>query len=88
MRAELIKAPPLDYDPYEEDCCGMHSGDRMVIHCDYKEKLKINILEKPSGIGPEYDITVEAADGRKATGVVHASLDDDNELNFYMKVEA
>ena len=87
MRAELVKAPPLDYDPFEEDCCGSHNGDTMVIHCDYKEQLKIRILECPSGIGPEYWITVETSDGRKATGRVHVSLDDNNDLNFYMKNE-
>mgnify|MGYP001567445101 CR=1 FL=1 len=86
MRAEIRKCIlPLDYNPYDEDCCGSYTGDHMIIHCNYQEKLKIHIQEKPSGVGPEYEITAETVDGQKCEGILHVSYDDDGELNFYMK---
>ena len=88
MRAELIKAPPFDYDPYEVDCCGNHAADELVVHCNYKERLKINIQEYKSGIGPSYEITaLDSETGNKGKGSLWVYIDDDNQLNFYMKVD-
>lgn len=87
MRPELVKAEPLTYDPYELDCCGNHAVDKLVVHCDYQERLKINIQEFKSGIGPSYEITaVDSKTDEKSKGSVWVYIGDDGELHFYMKV--
>ena len=88
MRTELIPAEPLGYNPYDIDCCGSHAADKLVVHCDYKERLKINIQEFKSGIGPSYAITaVDSETGVECKGKLWVYIDDDGELNFYMKVD-
>lgn len=90
MRVEVVKALPLDYDPFEEDCCGTHPTDKLVIHLD-QDDLILEIQEYKSGIGPSYEIRAKALPNngvhveQAGKGVVHAFVDDGGELNFYME---
>lgn len=84
MRVELVKAPPLDYDPYEEDCCGAHSADKLMIYLD-GGKLTLELQEIKSGIGPEYRLTAKTNDGQAGNGKLIAFIDDEGELNFYFE---
>ena len=86
MRAELIKAASLKYDPFDEDVCGSYNADKLIIHCGYQEHLKINIQEVESGIGSSYEITAtNSRNGAKSQHRLWVYVDDGGELNFYIK---
>lgn len=74
MKANRIKAKPLDYDPYEEDVCGSYVGD--IVEIEGMSGLKIVAKEKPSGIGPEYDLLIETKDRQTKRLVIYESDDD------------
>lgn len=77
MRTTLIPKPKLDYDPYDEDCCGAHRGETVEVEC---EALKIIIKEQQSGIGSSYTIDVDAGKyGSKSKALV-VYVGDDGEL--------
>lgn len=77
MKATLIPKPKLDYDPYDEDCCGAHLGDVVIVDCG---DLKINIKETRSGLGPSYTIDIDAGQWGSKSKALVVFIDDDGTL--------
>ena len=76
---------PLEYDPYEEDCCGSFSADKLIVTENHPNNaIIITIQEFRSGIGNEFQIFAVGPNGQKSK-VLCAYMDDDGELNFYLK---
>jgi hypothetical protein len=76
---------PLDYDPWEEDCCGAYSAETLIIDEDREAKypdgnnIKITIQEYKSGIGDSFKITVE---GKGKSKTVFTEVNDNGDFNF------
>ena len=79
IRLEQIEPKlPLDYNPYDEDCCGAYTGTRVILHCDTNERIKIEIRETRSGIGEDYGIWVTMP-GRESKRIAAVFVDDDGD---------
>lgn len=76
MKATVIPFKPPTSDPYDEDVCGSHLGESVVINCG--DGLKIVVEEMRSGIGPSFYVYAEAQ-GKRA-GRFYAFIDDDGEF--------
>lgn len=90
MKIDLEKVKyPLDYNPYDIDCCGSHPADKLTITEEtYPERgITIVVQETRSGLGPEFRIEATGPNGQKSAPL-YAYVGDDGELNFYVKVDA
>jgi hypothetical protein len=88
MIVNYLKAKPLDYDPYEEDCCGNHSADVLIVHedreatCPDGKNVVITIKESKSGIGDSFRIIIEANGVKKE---IYTAVEDDGEFVCQMQ---
>lgn len=55
MKVELIPAPKLRHDPYEEDCSGAHSGESITVS-QLDDGLELSIRELRTGLGPQFSV--------------------------------
>jgi hypothetical protein len=86
MIVEIIPAPVIDYDPYEECCVGSHPG--ATIHIDGPEGITIIVNETRSGIGSTYNISVAYGPNRrnpKRFITEIATVYDDDDCNLIIK---
>jgi hypothetical protein len=85
MKVEHIKLPPLDYDPYDECCCGSHVQEKVVITEGEETPIPmiLELVYFQSGIGGSIQITAKTEDGQVGKIAVWAFVDDDGKLNFY-----
>ena len=73
MIVKHIPKVSLDYDPYEEDCCGSHPGEAVEIDCGHG--IVFRVQQKDSGIGSSWEVTVTNSWNR-----LYAFMDDDGQL--------
>lgn len=75
MKVEIVDPPPLKHDPWEEDCCGAHNGQTVVIT---DHKLVITVKELITGIGNSY--TIQGTWEGQKTRAITIQVSDDGEL--------
>lgn len=83
MIVKHLKAEPLDHDPFDDDCCGTHHAETLIIDEDREARypdgnnVRITIKEFKSGLGDSFKIIVEGKGLRKE---IFTEVDDNGEF--------
>jgi hypothetical protein len=80
MKIKLIPAKKLDYDPFDEDCCGAHKGEYVEVTC--ANDIQVVVEEIRSGLGPSYNIYVKHEG--QTIKVFGTFVDDDGEFCLWI----